>query len=119
MSFLDTAKDAYELAKKGMTIEFQEKVMELREQAIALQEENIQLRKRILDIESKLSTKESLTFKDSMYFRAENGKEDGPFCPKCYDDKEKLVRLHAIPNPKSQDTHHCRVCDDYFGRRNR
>lgn len=30
MSVVDTAKTAYDLAKKGMTVEFQEKIMQLR-----------------------------------------------------------------------------------------
>jgi hypothetical protein len=117
MSLLDTAKEVYELAKKGMTIEFQEKVMELREQALELQEENLQLRTRLRELEVKVEVKDSLVFRESMYFRVKDGKEDGPFCSKCYDDDGKVVRLHALHDRDIRDTHHCPVCDGYFGRR--
>lgn len=117
MAFLETAKDAYELAKKGMSIELQEKIMELREQAVALQEDNVQLRKRVLELEAQAEIKEELEFRRGMYFRSKNGTEDGPFCPRCYDDKNKVIRLHPLRDPQMDVTHHCRACDDYFGQR--
>lgn len=40
MSIIDTAKDIYSLAAKGLTIDLQQELMELREQALELQEEN-------------------------------------------------------------------------------
>jgi len=45
MAIIDTSKIIVELAKKGMTIELQEKIMQLREEALELQEEkSIELR---------------------------------------------------------------------------
>jgi hypothetical protein len=52
MSAIDTAKDIYELAKKGATIELQERLIELREQCLTLQEENLRLRERLRDVGS-------------------------------------------------------------------
>lgn len=115
MAFLDTAKDAYDLAKKGMTIELQEKMMELREQAIALQEENIKLRKKVLELEAEAEVKEQLEFRGGMYFRQKEGQEDGPFCPRCYDERAKLIRLQALRDPQTDVTHLCCACDVYFG----
>jgi len=119
MSFFETARDAYELAKKGMTIEFQVKVMELREQGLELQEENLQLRTRIRKLEEMMQVKEALVFRDSMYFLVKEGKDEGPFCSKCYDDNGKLVRLHALHDHDIESTYRCPVCDGYFGRSSR
>ena len=116
MSFLDTAKDAYDLAKKGLTIEFQEKVMELREQALELQEENLRLRTRVREMEEKLEVKDSLVFKSGMYFRTTSSGDDGPFCARCYDETGKLLRLQALHNPSSHETHWSRKCEEYYGR---
>ncbi len=41
MGVIDTAKDIYDLVKKGATIELQEKINQIREEAINLQSENI------------------------------------------------------------------------------
>ena len=60
MAILDTAKTIAELAKKGMSVELQEKIMELREEVIALKEENIQLRNENLQLKQNLLTLELL-----------------------------------------------------------
>ncbi len=44
MAIIETAKTIAELAKKGMTVELQEKIMELRVEAMDMKEEIIQLR---------------------------------------------------------------------------
>ncbi len=41
MSLIDTAKDIYELAKRGATLELQEQLIKMREEALTLQEENL------------------------------------------------------------------------------
>jgi regulator of replication initiation timing len=54
MAILETAKIIAELAKKGMTVELQEKIVELREEVMALKEENIQLRDENLQLKQEL-----------------------------------------------------------------
>ena len=66
MAILDTAKTIAELAKKGMTVELQEKIVELREEVIALKEENVQLRDENLQLKQDLA-----------------GYSKGAKCPKC------------------------------------
>ena len=51
---IDTTKAVYELAKKGMTIEFQEKLIQLHEQALELQEENLKLKKENQELKEKV-----------------------------------------------------------------
>ena len=66
MAIMDTAKTIAELAKKGMTVELQEKIMELREDVMALKEENVQLRNENLMLKQQLEN----------YSKGEK-------CPKC------------------------------------
>lgn len=90
MSFLGTAKDAYELAKKGMTIELQEKIMELREGALSLQEENLQLRQRVTELEQKLVTDSTIEYRKPFYIKSG---DDHPFCPVCWEKDKSLIHL--------------------------
>src|SRR5690349_17089610 len=94
MAILDTAKDIYDLAKKGLTIELQEKIMELREEALALQEENQQLRHRLMEFEENARNRIGVTFngQNGLYYQG----SEGPFCQVCYDKDQKLCRVVAL-----------------------
>jgi len=90
MSVVDTAKTAYDLAKKGMTVEFQEKIMQLREEALELQEENVRLRKENRGLKERVELRETVHFRRSVYW------QDGdavPFCPYCYQKSHLLIHL--------------------------
>lgn len=93
MSIIDTAKDVYELAKKGATIELQEELLKMREEALALQEENLELRRRVTELEEQQNTADSLEFDGTKYWRVDNGNREGPFCQQCYDANRQLIRL--------------------------
>jgi hypothetical protein len=109
MSLLDTAKDVYDLAKKGMTIELQEKLMELWEQALTLQEDNLKLRSRITELDEKARLKESMHFRAPFYFR------DGdsvPFCPVCWERDGKPIHMRAYTGDGDDRRYHtCGVCN--------
>lgn len=66
MTILDTVKTIADLAKKGMTVELQEKIVELREEVMALKEENIRLRDENLQLKRQIDS----------YAKGEK-------CPKC------------------------------------
>ena len=98
MSIIDTAKDAYDLAKKGMTIELQEELLKMREEALALQEENLELRKKVQQLEQKQDLSEKVKWEKPHYWIEDGDKRDGPYCQKCYDGHKKLVRLQGGRN---------------------
>ena len=66
MSILDTMQTIAKLAKSGMTLELQEKIVELREEVLELKEENLRLREECLQAKQEL---EKCT--------------KGDLCPKC------------------------------------
>ena len=66
MNVMETMKAITELAKKGMTVELQEKIVELREEVVGLKEENIQLREENIILKQKVE----------VYLK-------GDLCPKC------------------------------------
>jgi len=109
MSIIDTAKDIYSLAAKGLTIDLQEKLMQLREQALELQEENLSLRSELLTLRQQLDRKENLEF-DGLVYRDEKG----TYCPTCHDKDNKLIRLQINKNPTMDARWYCDACRGFF-----
>jgi regulator of replication initiation timing len=109
MSIVQTAKDVYALAQKGLTIELQEKVMELREQALALQEENLTLRSELSAIREQLEQKKKLEF-DGLAYKG----SDGWYCATCHDKDSKFIRLLPNQNSAVQARFYCNVCKSFF-----
>jgi len=114
MGVIDTAKDIYDLVKKGATIELQEKINQFREEAINLQSENIKLKERIKDLEDQLNIRENLIFEGSVYWlETPETKKDGPYCQKCYNVDKNLVRLRRIEF-KGKATFRCLQCKSRY-----
>lgn len=80
MEILDTIKTITELAKKGLTVELQEKIVELREEVMALKEENIRLRDENLNLKQDL-----------------DGYTKGNICPRCKKPTWKLKSSKPHP----------------------
>lgn len=74
MNIMETMKAITELAKKGMTVELQEKIVELREEVVRLKEENIILKQKVEEYSK------------------------GDRCPKCRKHKWKLE--YSRPHPQ-------------------
>lgn len=92
-------KEIVELIKKGATVEAQEKIMELREAVIEFQEDNSKLKSRINELEEELKIRGNLEYSKSVYWlwnedeAGDNTIKDGPYCQRCYDAEQKLIRL--------------------------
>jgi len=93
MNPIPNYKDIVDLIKKGATLEAQEKIMELREAALAVQEENLQLQTRIKELEEKLTLRSKIKWEKPFYWTESQGQKDGPYCQRCYDKEELLMRL--------------------------
>jgi len=107
-SIINTSKVVYELAKKGMTVELQEKIMQLREEALELQEENLTLKKENLQLKEKNELQEKVKFKRKVYFR--DGDEI-PFCPYCFEKSGRLIHLSLFKgNQPNEQLCHCQEC---------
>jgi len=110
MALLPAYKDIVDLIKKGSTIEAQKKIMELREGALALQEENLELKSKIKELEEKLAKKEEVVWEQPFYWVNKGDLKDGPFCQKCYDSEDKLIRLQTMESGAWR----CNSCDTLF-----
>lgn len=96
MSLIKTTQDIYELAKKGLTIDLQERLMELREEALALQGENLALKRRVADLEAQMAVGSSLSLDGVVCWKTgQETEREGPYCQRCYDTDKKLIRLQS------------------------
>ena len=61
--------------------------------------ENQELKERILELESKLQSKQEVEFREGFYYakNAETGAASGPFCALCYSDSNKLILVSELP----------------------
>ena len=105
-----------ELAKKGMTIEQQERIMELRAAVLNAQEENLQLREELSELKRSTALRDEVSFDGAVYWRTlPDGQKDGPFCQRCYDADAKLIRLQNIAGSFFGDWD-CAACDKTYGK---
>ncbi len=96
MSIVDQLKDVAELIRKMDNIELFQKILDLQTSAMALQEENRELKERVRQLEEKSRVQASLVYRNNLYWkRDETGKEEGPYCPRCWEADGKLVHLRV------------------------
>jgi hypothetical protein len=110
-----SVSDVVELIKKGSTIEAQERIMDLRAAALDLQQENLSLREQVQALEAQLRLREDFQWDGVVYWAKEqDGKRDGPFCPRCKDGNSKLARLFKLDRGQGRYLWACSVCGKDF-----
>ena len=77
-------------------MEAQEQIMLLREGVLELKEENFALREQVRQLEDTLKVRGELKFDGAVYWQQSEGNRDGPFCPQCWDNDERLGRLQGV-----------------------
>jgi hypothetical protein len=95
----EVIKNAVTIAQKTENIELYRTILDIQKEAQDLQQKNIELLDENKQLKEKLTFKQDLEFDNekSIYWMNNiNGKQDGPFCSRCYDSNDKLVHLHKI-----------------------
>lgn len=87
MGILDDIKETVSIIQKIDNIDLYRKILDLQAEAMALVEENRTL-KAAASIEAELEYRQQAYWK-----KYGTEKQEGPFCPKCWDVERKLVRL--------------------------
>ena len=105
MSFIDNIKSLASTVRKLKDPELMKRFMNLQTSALGLQNDNDQLRDRIRDLEKenksleeKIAIKGSLVVEYGAYFTKTSEGKDGPYCTRCWDVINKLVRLNVRSN---------------------
>ncbi len=94
MSIIDDVKSVAKTIQQIDNIELYQKILNLQAEILALVEENNDLKKEVNSLKEKLRVRESLLFEqDAYWIKKSDNKRDGPFCSKCWDTQQQLVRL--------------------------
>ena len=121
---LGSLKTAYELSKiisdSSDSLEQAETKLKLSELINAIADtksqisdiklELIEKNERIQELENNLKIQNDLEFEQPYYWKISDGKKDGPYCQKCYDENKKLIRLQNDANGSWR----CLVCASFF-----
>jgi hypothetical protein len=104
-------KDVWDLAKKAQSVELEKKLLDIQAEFNALQAEHTSQAERIRELEREKDISAELTFRYPMYYRSRpGGREDGPFCARCWDVDRRLVRARIFESaggPQPQ----CKQCN--------
>lgn len=102
-------KSATEIAKiikdSGASLEQAEVKLQLADLISALADAKIEIanireavsekESQIKELNQKLELKENIVWQKPYYFVVQNDKKEGPYCQKCYDTKQLLIRLQG------------------------
>lgn len=74
-----------------------------------LLEKNAEL-KEIRELHERIERRESMTFRDNVYWRVTDGQEEGPFCPGCLDGTDHLTA--RLIGQDGRNHWRCPVCNE-------
>lgn len=110
------AKQLVTLSKTIQNAELQNAIADLTLQLADLKVELANLVTENADLKAKLKAKgdaPSLTFRDGYYYGPD---DEHPYCPGCYDDKKKVIRLSKTEGMlRKFGKYICPTCDKSFG----
>jgi regulator of replication initiation timing len=106
MSLIDEIKSIAGVIQKVDNIELYRKILDLQAEALELIEQNSSLRAENIRLKEINKIQSNLVFKGNKYWlKKEESKMEGPYCSKCWDSNNKLLRMHDL-----DDYFHCPEC---------
>lgn len=94
-------READKIDQYQLILDIQQSLMDMQHKLQGLEEENSKL-KSMLELKSKMF------YGQSVYWIKNKEGKDGPYCPGCYDDKNKAIRLRPVSDYAGEYT--CPIC---------
>jgi hypothetical protein len=113
MGVLDYIKTAGDLAVNMRNVELQGTVLEIKREVLQLQEELLNERRQNAELRRERDSKQAVRFDKqtcSYYMHRDDGTKDGPFCQRCQDADQKLIRTHDFKYQTGR-RRECPECD--------
>jgi beta propeller repeat protein len=85
VGWYEAMKDAISVADRLRDAELKQKLANVQIECAKLSEENAQLRLEVHELREQIRTRQTMEFRDDVYWRNEDGQLIGPICPKCFD----------------------------------
>lgn len=108
MGIFNQLKSIAKILQEAGKIKQYQQILEVQEKLLEMQSKIQDLEKENSELKEKLKIKENLIYRNNVYWINNKDKEDGPFCPRCWDADKKLVRLQ--PFDKSDYSYDCPNC---------
>lgn len=111
MSIYDGLRDIVSTIQKIDNIELYRQILDLQREVLEVVAENTDLKGKLAEAEAQLSRKQDLRFEYNAYWAGETlESSDGPFCAKCWDTRQQLVRMLVVgSNPQWSKCHPCDI----------
>ena len=110
MSIYDGMKDMVSTIQKIDNIELYRQILDLQREVLQVVAENTELKGKLAEAEAQLSRKQDLRFEYNAYWTGETLEaSDGPFCAKCWDTRQQLVRMLVVGHNSQWSK--CHACD--------
>jgi hypothetical protein len=109
MSWYTALKDAFTIGGRLRDADLEHKLVKVQSECLKLSEENGQLKQEITELKKQLQVRGEMKYHLNVYWKSseDGSKDEGPFCPKCFDGDRKLARLAERP----EDSYwRCHVC---------
>jgi len=111
MSIFDVLKSTAKVLQEAGKIEQYQQILETMEKLLEMQNKIIELESENKDLKEKLSIKENLIYENNSYWINDEGKKNGPFCSRCWDKNQELIRIHSMGNSALC---RCPECKNHF-----
>ncbi len=123
-AILTSVKTATEIAKmikdSDLSLEKAEMKLKLAELVSSLADAKLEVAKiqellleknqLIRDLKDAQSLKEKMKWRDPVYYKVTQDGEEGPYCPQCWNNNDKAIRLQSPESGAWQ----CKTCDSTF-----
>lgn len=109
MSIIDELKSIGEVLRKADKIPEFNIILDIQQKLIDLQEENAELRSQAKALREKDKFECNLIYeKNAFYLVKKDGTKEGPYCPKCWGDESKKLRMYNAGH-----VYYCPKCKTY------
>ncbi|OIP59074.1 MAG: hypothetical protein AUK19_02840 [Candidatus Moranbacteria bacterium CG2_30_45_14] len=93
MAIFDELKSVGKVLQEAGKIEQYQQILEVQEKLLVQQKRIFDLEHENGELKSELKLQSELVFEKNAYWIMKDNKKDGPFCTKCKDSEEKMIRM--------------------------
>jgi len=114
MGTIDNIKLLVSTAKRLKDPELMAHVLDVQTSVLELKDRLERAEKENKTLKQQLEIKESIFHKSGLYFTKNNEEVDGPFCTRCWDVDNKLVRLPVTRGNRWTLCPECKNAYEYY-----
>jgi len=108
MAVFEELKSIGKVLQEAGKIEQYKQILEAQKELLEMQKKIMELENKNKALKDQLEVKRNLIFENNVYWiKIKDDQKDGPFCSRCWDDENKLVRTHYLEH---SDVNLCPKC---------